>query len=274
MRKVIFQLIVTIALFFAVWFALSKVDWMTIFKVEQVSKTTEEKLGDLFWDLINESEKVIQNKKITAPLDSLLSRICVSNDIDQSQVKLHIIQKDDINAFALPYNHLIIYSGLISASENEEEISGVICHELAHMELNHVMKKLIKEVGLSVLISMTIGNNGSDMAMETAKVISSTAYDRSLEREADIKAVDYLVKSNINPEGFANFLYKLSENESQLVSYLSWISSHPDSKERAEYVIEYSSDKPKNYQTILAQETWDELKVSLKELLESHTYTN
>ena len=45
--------------------------------------------------------------------------------------------------------------------------------------------------------------------------------------------------------------------------YLTWISTHPDSKERAEYIIEYSKDKLKEFRPILSNETWDRLKVEL-----------
>jgi predicted Zn-dependent protease len=154
---------------------------------------------------------------------------------------------------------------LISAAGNEEELSGVICHELAHIELKHVMKKLIKEVGLSVLISMTTGNSGTEKVKETAKMLSSTAFDRSLEKEADLKAVEYLIKTNIDPEPFANFLYKLSDRESDVMKYLSWVSTHPDSKERAEYIIESFKGKETKTEHVLSQETWERVKDKLKE---------
>jgi len=49
------------------------------------------------------------------------------------------------------------------------------------------------------------------------------------------------------------------------MKYLSWISTHPDSRERAEYIIAYSKDKAVKRRPILAQETWDELKTRLRE---------
>jgi len=121
------------------------------------------------------------------------------NNIEKTQIIIHVLNNKEVNAFVLPNGHLVLYSGLIVAAENQEELSGVICHELAHIELNHVVKKLIKEVGLSVLISMTTGG-GTDIIKETAKMLSTTAFDRSMEKKADIKAVEYLVKANINPE--------------------------------------------------------------------------
>ena len=93
-----------------------------------------------------------------------------------------------------------------------------------------------------------------------AKTLSSSAFDRGLEKDADIKAVDYLVKAKINPEPFADFLYKLSSKENEATKYLNWISTHPDSKERAEYIIEYSKNKSTTYESVLSTTTWDKLK--------------
>ena len=50
------------------------------------------------------------------------------------------------------------------------------------------MKKLIQEIGLSVLISVTVGNTGSEVLSEITHLLSSTAYGRTIEKEADLKA--------------------------------------------------------------------------------------
>lgn len=265
MKKPIIQGLITIHLFFGTWLALTQIDWMKAFKVQQVSDKTEQKLGELFWEVFKKSEKEINNSHIVNSVDSVVTHICNANKIDRSKLKIHVLDKDDINAFALPNGHLIIYSGLIINSDNQEELAGVICHEIAHIELNHVMKKLVKEIGLSVLISMTTGNTGVEVIKETAKILSSSAFDRSLEKEADKKGVDYLVNANINPEHFADFIYKLSETEHEAIKYITWINTHPDSKDRAEYIIEYSKGKETEFKAILANETWAKLKAELKD---------
>ena len=265
MKKAILQGTISILLFFGTWFVLTKIDWVTVLKVQKVTDKTEEKLGELFWDIFQQTEKENENPFVVKSIDSIVTQICTANNIDREFIKVHILTKDDINAFALPNGHLIVYSGLITNSDNQEELSGVICHEIAHINLNHVMKKLVKEIGLSVLISMTTGNGGSEIVKETAKMLSSSAFDRSLEKEADIKAVDYLVKARINPEPFADFLFKLSETENEATKYLTWMSSHPDSKERAEYIIEYCKDKKIKYTGAMTTATWDKLKEELKE---------
>ena len=265
MKKTILQGLTVIALFFAIWFLLQQVNWMNVFKVERITEKTEQKLGDLFWEIFKKTEKEVANQFVVGVIDSLLTTICVGNDIDRSQIKIHILNRKEVNAFALPNKRIVIYSGLILAAENQEELSGVISHELAHIELQHVMKKLVKEFGLSVLISMTTGGS-ADAIREAARLLSSTAFDRGLEREADLKAVDYLVNAKIAPEPFANFLNNLSVSENELLKYLSWISTHPESKERARYIIEYAESlyMPNRAEQVISTATWEKLKELLK----------
>lgn len=265
MKKIIVQGVITILLFFGTWFALTQIDLINVFKVQKITNTTEQKLGDFIWETFKKTEKENKNIHVTNSIESIVNQICKSNKIDRETIKIHVLNNDEINAFALPNGHLIVYSGLILNSDNQEELTGVICHEIAHIELNHVMKTLVKEIGLSVLISMTTGNAGAEIIKETAKILSSSAFDRSFEKEADIKAVDYLVSAKVNPEPFANFLYKQSNKEYDATDYLTWFSTHPDSKERAEYIIEYSKNKLTDYESILSIETWEKVKVELNE---------
>jgi beta-barrel assembly-enhancing protease len=264
MKKAFIQGLITVVLFFSTWFVLTQVDWMSVLKVNKATDKTEEKLGELFYDIFKKSEKENMNPLVASSIDSIVYKICLENGIDKQLIKVHIFGNDEINAFTLPDGHLLIYSGLILASDNQEELIGVICHEIAHMQLNHVMKKLVKEVGLSVILSMTTGNSGSEILNETARLLSSSAFDRKLEKEADIKAVEYLITAKINPEPFANFLYKQSNNDKAL-KYLTWVSTHPDSKERAKYIMEIIRYESINYESILSTETWEELKKKLKE---------
>jgi predicted Zn-dependent protease len=251
-------------IFITLWLAISNINWVKIFKVEKSTDEIEVKLGDIFWEAISENEKLITNNYINNIVDSIVDDICTSNQIDKDYLKIHIIKKDDINAFALPNGHLVIYSGLIKNCSNPEELAGVISHEIAHIQLQHVMKKLIQEIGLSALISLTLGNAGSEVISEIIHLLSSSAYDRSIEKEADLKAVDYMIKAKINPENLANFLYKLAENENNINTYLTWLSTHPESKERSKYIIEYAKNKSKNFENIVSIYSWETLKKEIQ----------
>ena len=265
MKKLFFQG-VTMALFFlGTWFFLSQIDWVKFFMLEEASDKTEQVLGELFLDVFEQSATEIQNPEVEEIIDRMVSEICKANQIDKERIKVHVIEKEEINAFALPDGHLIIYTGLILNSENQEELAGVICHEIAHIQLNHVMKKLVKEIGLSVLISISTGGTGAEVTKQAAKTLSSSAFDRSLEKDADLKAIDYLANAKVNPKPFADFLYKLSYDKNGGIPNLTWLETHPDSKERAEYILENSEGRLSDFKPIVSNQDWEKLKDLLKE---------
>ncbi len=264
MKNILLQLVLLVILFFALWLGLSKIDWMELLNVNYITSKTQQKLGELILDQIIKSGEENHDPKVTLPLDSILTAICISNTIDRSQIQLHVIKSEEVNAFALPNHQLVIYSGLILETRNQAELSGVMCHEIAHMEMDHVMKKLIKEVGVSILISTTTGNSGSNLMGNILKTLSSTAYDRDLERDADIRAVDYLIRTNIDPIPFAQFLRRIPESKSAIDQHLTLLSTHPDSEERAAYIIEFVGDVHGEYQSILSPDTWKNLQHQLK----------
>lgn len=265
MGKLLVQLIIMIMAFFVMWWGFSKIDWMTTLKVEEVGKSTEEKLGKLYWEIFKRMEEEETDEKIMDPVDSLLHHLCEQNGIDHNKIKLHIVRKDDINAFALPDGHLVLFTGLIEDCENEAELCGVIAHELAHMQNGHIMKKLVKEIGLSMLISMTTGKGNPEMIQQAVKVLSSTAYDRSLESDADITGVDYLINANIDPEPFANFLFRMSADEKDLPQQLFWISTHPGSENRTRTILDYIAQRDFETQMVLDSAQWGSLKQTLSE---------
>jgi predicted Zn-dependent protease len=264
-KKIFTQGAITILLFFGMWYLFAQADWVKILNVRKVTDSTEQKLGDLLWNELKKTEEEIHNIQVINTLDSIIDKICKSNDIDPANIKVHVLQKDEINAFVLPNGHLVVYSGLILNAERPEEIAGVISHEIAHITRNHVMKKLISQIGLSVLVTMTNNSGNLETIQEATRLLSSSAFDRTLEKEADIQAVDYLINANVNPEPLAEFLYKLSIEDQDNSKYLTWISTHPDSKERAEYILSYSKNKFSGYKPIISEQAWNQMKAALKD---------
>lgn len=248
--------------FFALWFILSRFDWMDIFKVNQTTSKTEEAIGELYVNALQQSETVIEIDSLIQPITDIIDLIIESNSIDVD-VKLHVFDKDMVNAFAIPDDNMILFTGLIKECESPEELAGVIGHEIAHMEKNHVMKKLVKEIGLSVLISMASGGN-STIINETLKTLTSSAYDRSLESEADLTSVTYLENADIDPSPFADFLFRLSMEESEGMQSLQLMSSHPASEERAKTILETKTIDKNTVRPLMTEEKWKALKLSYK----------
>lgn len=263
MKKTIVQGSVIIVSFVGLWLAFSQVDFMRLFHVKQVNHTTAEKLGNLIWESIERTETVIQEDSIINPVEELVAHLTKANNIDRESIHLHIIENDEINAFAMPGNHLVVYSGLIADCDNESELAGVLAHEIAHIEKDHVMKKLVKEIGFSVLVSIATGGRNQQMVSEIAQMLSSSAYDRKLESEADITAVDYLIKARMDPEQFANFMYKMASNKSMPDEFY-WISTHPESESRAKAILKYLKGKKRTQKEVLEAKQWESLQENVK----------
>ena len=262
-KKIILPGLIILITFFGLFYGLSQIDWVTEFNVKQIRSSSENKIGELIWDEISSTEKVNTNDSISKTLDKLLEPICKNNKIERDSLKVHIVEKDEINAFALPNNHLVVYTGLITECKNQEALQGVLGHEIAHIANNHVMKKLSKEIGLSVLLSAGTSGKGGALIKEILKSLSSSAYDRTLEKEADMASVDYLLKANINPEPFADFMFELSQKK-DLSDSLYWISSHPESEERAKYILDYLKGKKYKKQTTISKTEWENYKTLIK----------
>ena len=255
LNKTIIQGLIILALFFGLFFGLSKVDFVGLMQIEKNNTSAENKIGDLIWDNIQETEDIITNDSIVKTLDSLIVPICKANKIERDSLKIHIVKNDEVNAFALPNKHLVVYTGLLLDCKKQEAVQGVIGHEIAHIENNHVMKKLSKEVGLTVLLTAASGGKGGEIIKEIFKTLSSSAYDRTLEKEADMESVNYLLKANINPEPMADFMFQLAQQEA-LPNAFSWISTHPESEERAKYILDYLKGKKYQKKQSISETNW------------------
>jgi len=249
--------IIIVGAFVGLFFWLRTIDWVGMFNIEKHTRETEEKLGDMFWEHLGDEGEQITDSLTIVAMDSMVSLICSSNEIPRERIKVHVFRADVVNAFALPGGHLVVNSALIQDCKSPEQLCGVLAHEIGHIELRHVMSKLAREIGTAVLMNMTVGGGDAAQVGEVVGVLSSKAFDRDMEREADLKAVEYLTQAQIDPHPFADFLYLTSNGETE--EAFEWLSTHPASKERMEYVLEEISKRQFDVKPVLAAVTWAEL---------------
>ena len=106
---------------------------------------------------------------------------------------------------ANPSHQLMIYTGLAKKTSTPEALAGVIGHELAHIQKDHVMQSLVREIGLGTLFTIISGGDFS-MVSEIGRMVSSTAFSRNLEKEADLVGLTYIQNAQIDPKPFAEFI--------------------------------------------------------------------
>lgn len=253
------QFLLMVALFLSLWLGFSQINWMGILPDEELSDQTEQKLGELIEDFIKDSEREIDKEEIRQKLDSLIDRILQNNNLRFTSKDIILLKSKEVNAFALPGNKIIIFSGLVESCSSEMELAGVIAHELAHLELGHVRKKLVKQIGMAVITSAIGGQGGAEVAALIVEQLAGSAYDRSLEEEADLTALTYLKNARLDPSGLARFLEGM-EDLSLSNDYLEWISTHPNTDTRVTYLEKEIGTNSSFIEPVLGTEGWEELK--------------
>lgn len=261
MKKICFQSLVMLAAFATTLFLFSRVNWLSVFHLD--SRLIEEKVGNLYWSMYENEANFVTHSSVTQPLDSLLSVLCSANQLERSSVRLYVVRSREVNAYACPGGRIVVCSALLKDCRSEAELCGVMAHELAHVQEGHVMKKLIKELGITVLAQLVTGSEGAGLLREIGQLLSSTAYSRQMEQEADDIAVTYLQEARISPLPMADFFIRLS-HENKVPELMEWISTHPDSEKRATHIRKKAQQKSITYRNVLDEAAWEQLKLVIQ----------
>jgi len=249
--------LVSILVFALIWFALSRIDFLGDTTTESIGKETEEKLGNLLLKQVELRYHKTRNDSLLRVINEIHERICHSNDIDSKSIRIHVFESSTINAAVLPGRNIIVFTGLLSFADNAEEFAGVLAHELGHITENHVMDRMMTEFGTTLLLMISGMDAGSEMIANILRILTTTAFSREQEREADQKAIDYLTAAEIDPMYLGNFLLRVStKNGGRNIP--EWVSTHPDSRERAAKIFEQREEIDKLF-TPLYTGDWNEL---------------
>lgn len=157
---------------------------------------------------------------------------------DKFEWKVMIIRDDTmLNAFATPGGYMYFYTGLIKYLDDESQFAGVMAHEMSHADLRHSTSMLTKAYGVQMLLSILLGQANSQLADIVANLaygLGELAYSRTMEYQADEKAVEYLYQTSYDARGIAGFFLKL-DDAPQTPQFLS---THPAPENRIEKINE------------------------------------
>lgn len=154
---------------------------------------------------------------------------------DDFEWKLYIIEDDDVlNAFCAPGGYIYVYTGLIKFLEYEDQLAGVLGHEIAHADLRHSTQQLSQQYGIAVLLSLlTKGDPG--LLAEIAGGLASLSFSRADESESDAASVDYLCATDYAADGTAGFFEMMEGFELP-----EFLSTHPSSETRVSDITDYA----------------------------------
>lgn len=138
------------------------------------------------------------------------------------------------NAFALPGGDIVVFDQLVELAENDDEVAGVIAHELGHVANRHGVRQLIQSSVVSFVLGIYLGDISSIAAGLGALVLESR-YSRDFEREADDYAARSMLAAGRGTEPLASMLERMDKAhgaKGKAASGWEGLSTHPDTAER------------------------------------------
>jgi hypothetical protein len=174
-----------------------------------------------------------------------------SSELADFDYHFKIIEDKDINAFSFSGGYVYVYKGLLDFSKTDDEIAGVLAHEVAHAAHHHMAALMRKQSRLDTYIALIAlaGGLSKMRSQDLTNVIYGaqfiktarlTGYGQQAEFDADRAAVIYARKAGYNPCGILQFLSRLTDyQESQgEIRNLGIFQTHPASVEREERIAE------------------------------------
>lgn len=140
------------------------------------------------------------------------------------QVKI-IDDDKTLNAFAVPGGYLYVYTGLIKYLDTEDQLAGVMGHEIAHAAQRHSTQQMTRIYGIDALRQIITGNSDPGLLGQLAMGLISMKFSRAHEAEADEYSVIYLCNTNMNASGAAGFFEKIQSKGGNPPEFLS---THPN----------------------------------------------
>jgi predicted Zn-dependent protease len=141
----------------------------------------------------------------------------------------------EINAFALPGGPMFVNRGMLQAARTDDEVAGVMAHELGHVVLRHgtlqaakAQKFQIGAIAGEMLGSIVGGRTGAAIAQGSQIGLGTyfLKYSRAYEREADLLGAQIMARAGYDPRQMANMFRTIQQQGGGRGP--EWLSDHPD----------------------------------------------
>ena len=195
----------------------------------------------------DESPSILRDAETEALFRDIAAPLVEAANLDNKSVRVVLIRDDEINAFVAGSQNVYVNSGLLTSSDNVNQLQAVIAHELGHVAGGHAIRMgegAREATGISlatmVLGAIAIAAGAPEAGMgllamgQRAALGQFLAFTRAQETSADLAGVKYLSVAGISGKGSLEFFKKLQNQEYRLAIYAtdSYERTHPLSGER------------------------------------------
>ena len=196
----------------------------------------------------------------------------VKNSDAKVPFTIKVLDTDEINAMALPGGFFYVNSGLILACDSEDELAGVMAHEIAHVAAHHAAREMTKmnymQIGSIPLMIFAQGSwtgYGIYELSQLAVPLTFLQFSREYEAEADYLGIQYAYRAGYDPQGMVSIFEKLDALEKHKPGALSKaFSDHPATPDRiADVEQEIATILPSRPDYLVTTSEFDQVKARL-----------
>lgn len=189
----------------------------------------------------------ISSAQLQNYINSIGQKIARVSHQPQIDYAFRAVEDESVNALALPGGYIFITRGMLDTLETEDQLAGVLAHEITHVTAEHSAQMINQQMSMSFLLSLISTEKTPQVAVQVAQVaaqLTSLKYSRDYERQADDVGMDYLVKAGYSPYAMIDVMKKLQESSGQRP--LEFFSTHPNPENRLELLQEqiYQNNYP------------------------------
>jgi beta-barrel assembly-enhancing protease len=209
-----------------------------------LSKSQEAELGRAVMLQLRGAGAIVEDPVLTDYIEGLGRQLAThARGGSDQEFTFFVIDDDRINAFALPGGYIGINAGLITASDSESELAGVMAHEIAHVTQRHIARSIYDSqrtslVSMAAMLAAIMLGAATDMpvdamsgvvtATQAAAIQRQINFTRSNEYEADRVGIEILGAAGFNPHGMAAFFEKLSQRYGTMGQHIpELLRTHP-----------------------------------------------
>jgi len=219
-----------------------------------LSVEKEKEMGRRLVLQIEKELDIIRDPTVQQYVDGIGNRILSRIGQTPYEFNFYVVKSPDPNAFAIPGGHIFLASGLIIMASSEDEVAGVVSHEIGHIKARHIAQRIERSKKLSLvtiagILAGVIAGGKATGAMTAGAVAAGQAlalkYSREDEREADQLGFQYLIKAGYDGWGMVSFLKTLYRMQSLSPGTPPhYLSTHPGIEDRISYLMERLRDFP------------------------------
>lgn len=151
-----------------------------------------------------------------------------------------VIDGKEINAFSLPGGPTFFFTGLMDKLKTEDELAGVLGHEMTHVRRQHWAHQYAADMNRSLLLGLGLvflhaNETMADLASLGDQAVFELPFSRGEEHQADDGGYDLMTDAGYNPIGMVHVFQLLQATEPG-GSQPEWMSDHPADKNRIDFL--------------------------------------